>query len=97
MKLFSQSAHALTIPECTDSGGEKLLFQRTDFGLVTDRACTSTVTARIPAGAGASNLYNKLIGFLRPDLTYGNFIPVAGFYAVGQLPELDSHRSRNRG
>jgi hypothetical protein len=57
MKLFSQTAYALTIPEFTESAGENLLLYRTDLGLVTNTQCTSTLQGPNRGPLTASNLY----------------------------------------
>ena len=78
MKPFSQSAHALTIPECTESEAEKLLLQRTDFGLVTVRPCTSTANRASPRFRVQPT--SICVPQLAGKRTEGNFLPAHGLY-----------------
>jgi len=64
MKLFSQTAFVLTIPEFTESAGENLLFHRTDLVLVTHTQRTSTPHESNRAPLQASNLYMAHYGFM---------------------------------
>jgi hypothetical protein len=84
MKLFSQTAFVLTIPEFTESAAENLLFHRTDLVLVTHTQRTSTLHESNRAPLQASNLYMVIYMVINGSSGNGNLFPATGLYASGR-------------